>query len=136
MPSGSVHQAISKERTGFDFAKLHEWIDKPYKKFGADHRLFRHAYCEDDERTIRDYWNHEKGSGWGDKAVVEWLFHIAIDNLETAFKKARNAYSGMAYNFFEFGLLPDSKYIFFDFDRLNEAELCEEFKDAYDYGEE
>jgi hypothetical protein len=45
--------------------------------FGADHRVERHFYNEDDKNYIKGYWD-AKGEGLGEKAVVEWLFHIAI----------------------------------------------------------
>lgn len=136
MPSCKVHCRISKERTGFDFKNLHQWIDEPAKDLGLNHRTERHSYNLKDSKKIRDFWDKEKGEGWGDKAEVEWLFHIAIDNLDTAFKQAKKTYrKGNAYNFFKFGLIPDSKFIFFDFDNLNEEELAEEFEDSYELDE-
>ena len=41
----------------------------------------------------------------GEKAVVEWLFHIAIDNLATAFKMSSQSFSygPKTYNLMEFG---------------------------------
>lgn len=138
MPSVDTHCAISKDRTGFDFRELHEWIDAPYKKLGVDHRAVRHAYTRSDEKTISEYWDEKKGNGWGNKAVVEWLFHIALDNLSTAFKKAKSTYrKGNAYNFFKFGWEPSgSDYVLFDYGRLNEEELDKEFEDAYEIEEE
>jgi hypothetical protein len=133
MPSLRVHCAVSRERTGFNFKELHEWIDDPCKDLGINHRTERHSYNKKEENKICNYWDKEKGDGWGKKAVVEWLFHIAVDNLETAFKMARKAYRGdHAYNFFKFGMIPDSKFIFFDFDHLNEKELRAIFKDIYE----
>jgi len=133
MPSLRVHCAMSRERTGFDFKELHEWIDKPQKDLGMNHRTKRHSYNLEEEKTIKDFWN-DKEEGLGEKAVVEWLFHIAVDNLETAFKRAKKAYrTNNIYNFFKFGLLPESKFIFFDFDKKSEEELKKEFKEIYDY---
>ncbi len=126
MPSLKVHCAISRERTkGKDnFKKLHQWIDEPAKEKGINHRTERHSFNLNEKYFIQ--------SRWGKKAVVEWLFHIAIDNLETAFKEANRAYRGNnAYNFFKFGLIPESRFIFFDFDRLGESNLKEEFGDVY-----
>lgn len=129
MPRLRVHCRISKDRTGFNFKQLHQWIDEPYKKLGSDHRILRHAYTHDDERTIERYWEKERGKGWGKKAVVEWLFHIAMDNLETAFKEANQVYkNGRAYNFCKVAFLPNSKYILFHCDRLDDAQL----KDVFD----
>jgi len=131
MPSLKLHCRVSRERTGFDFKSLHEWIDEPRKKFGSEHRLKRHAYNKKDARQIKEFWDKEKGEGWGDKAIVEWLFHIALDNLNTAFKKARKVYGENVYNFFRFGLKPDSKYIFFDAERMNDGMMLKEFSDVY-----
>ena len=38
MPRHKVHCAISKKRTGNDFAELHQWIDKQTRSLGADHQ--------------------------------------------------------------------------------------------------
>lgn len=90
----------------------------------------RHAYNKKDEDAIREWWD-KKGEGLGQKAVVEWLFHIAIDNLHTAFKMAKKVYGFKAFNFFRFGLQNESKYIFFDFKPLSDERLFEEFKSTY-----
>lgn len=91
MPSVQVHCAISRERTkgknfsGREFRELHEWIDAPQKEMGINHRTERHSFNLKDKNYIQNRWD--------EKAVVEWLFHIAIDNLETANKFANNIYS-------------------------------------------
>ena len=131
MPSLRVHCAMSKERTGRDFKELHEWMDAPYKKYGHNHRLKRHAYTERDEKFIREHWD-KKQKGLGDKAVVEWLFHIAIDNLSTSFKKAKRTYGKRAYNYFIFGLSHHTRFIRFDFDRLTEHKLEDIFDKQWD----
>jgi len=86
MPSVKKHCAISKKRTRFAFGELHEWIDKDAKTTGVDHRKERHYFNLEDQKTIKDYWDERKGKGWGEKAIVEWLFHIALDNLDTAYQ--------------------------------------------------
>lgn len=132
MPSLKAHKNMSKDRTGFDFEELHKWIDEPQKDLGVNHRIERHSYNTGDEGKIKSYWDKKKGTGWGDKAVCEWLFHIAVDNMETAFKKGFKAYkSNNVFNFFRFGWSLNSKYIFYDFERLDQDELDEEFKDVY-----
>jgi len=104
MPSFKTHCAISKKRTGNDFAELHRWIDELAVTFGADHRIKRHYYNENDKNTIKKYWD-AKEEGLGEKAVIEWLFHIAIDNLYTAFKMSNKSFSygRKTYNFMQFG---------------------------------
>jgi hypothetical protein len=69
---------------GEPFSELHEWMDESYKELEENHRLIRHAYNTFDEKYIL--------KRWGPKAVVEWLIHIAIDNLETAFFKSKDCY--------------------------------------------
>lgn len=115
MPLGKVHRAISKKRTGFDFADLHKWIDEDEENLGVDHRIKRHAFNLADATYIE--------KRWGDKAVVEWLFHIALDNLSTAFKKSKKVYKNNTYNYLEFGF--EGKYIHTNFDRLPSDELSD-----------
>ncbi|MCK4647687.1 hypothetical protein KAT24_02045 [Candidatus Pacearchaeota archaeon] len=85
MPNQEVHCEISRIRTkGNSYQELHAWMDEASKYIGSNHRLERHFYTEE----YKDYITER----WGAKAVVEWLFHIAIDNLETANKFAINEY--------------------------------------------
>lgn len=85
MPNSEIHCAISKARTGSEFKELHDWMDEPQKWLGHNHRIERHSFNQDYKDFIMNK--------WGEKAVVEWLFHIAIDNLETANKFAFDIYS-------------------------------------------
>jgi hypothetical protein len=128
MPNLRTRCAISKQRTGYAFKELHRWIDSASEKSGPDHRTERHAYTEKDAETIREYWDRRKGSSWGNKAIVEWLFHIAIDNIDTAFKfsKRKMFYGKRAYNLLEIGI-QDSGYIHAAFDRLGKKEMEEKF---------
>ena len=116
MPSLKTHCAISMKRTGYDFAELHSWIDESAVTFGYDHRIERHHFNEDDKNAIK--------GRWGEKAVIEWLFHIAIDNLETAFKMSKQSFSygDRTYNLMQFGL-SRSGYIHCDFKRVDERDL-------------
>jgi hypothetical protein len=137
MPRHKVHCAISNQRTKGEenFSLLHRWIDEHHKEGGVNHRTKRHAYNEKEAKQIKEYWDKKLGRGWGDKAVVEWLFHIALDNLETAFRMSHKPYGWRTYNFFKFGFEPNSRFINFDFDRLDESGLEEEFEDTYEYEE-
>jgi hypothetical protein len=123
MPNFRTHCAISKKRTGIDFAELHRWLDKPTKDLGANHRKIRHHYNERDKKIIKKYWNAQ-GEGLGEKAVIEWLFHIAIDNLTTAFKMSSKSFSygQKTYNLMHFGL-NKSGYVHCDFERVDDSEL-------------
>jgi hypothetical protein len=69
----------------------------------------------------------------GEKAVIEWLFHIAIDNLYTAFKMSKqiSCYGDKAYNLMEFGL-KKSGYIHCNFEKVDEYELDSIFEDEPD----
>ncbi|MFW6105334.1 MAG: hypothetical protein ACOC7P_01990 [Chloroflexota bacterium] len=119
MPSLKTHCAISKKRTGFAFAELHKWIDEGTETMGVDHRKKRHYFNRKDQREIKDYWDARKGKSWGEKAIIEWLFHIALDNLETAYKLSLNgsSYGANTYNYIEVLLNPNG-YIDCKFDWL------------------
>ena len=107
MPNLRAHCAISRQRTGFEFEELNRWIDNPPEAniLGPDHRIKRHAFTIEDMEYIRKYWDERKGYGWGDKAVIEWLFHIAIDNIHTAYKLSIPHYGDSTYNFIKIGPL-------------------------------
>lgn len=126
MPDVKIHCAISLKRTGDDFAELHEWIDdsQALEEFGSDHRRKRHFFTEEDKNTI-------KGC-WGEKAVIEWLFHIAIDNLVTAYEMSSKdfSYGHKTYNLMKFGLCK-SGYVYCDFDTVDEREFKFIFEDDY-----
>jgi len=77
MPSNKIHCAISMKRTGKTFQELHYWIDGNGADKSVNHRNKRHGYTEE----LRRYVHNKFG---GDKAVSEWLFHIALDNLDTS----------------------------------------------------
>ena len=77
---------MSKQRTGQSYKELHVWIDEPRQWLRVDHRVERHSY----NRAIKAYVEGR----WGKGAVVEWLLHIAVDNLDTALKFARRASTG------------------------------------------
>jgi len=123
MPSFRTHCAISMKRTGNSFAELHRWIDEPRSRLGSDHRMERHYYNEGDKNYIKRYWD-AKREGLGEKAVIEWLFHIAIDNLATAFRMSSESFSygPKTYNRMEFGF-GRSGYIHCEFDRVEEEDL-------------
>ncbi len=129
MPSVKTHCAISLKRTGNSFAELHRWIDEPRSRLGSDHRIERHYYNEGDKNYIKGYWD-AKREGLGEKAVIEWLFHIALDNLCTAFKMSKQSFSygDKTYNMMEFGLTK-SGYIHCNFDRVDEGEFHFIFED-------
>jgi len=136
MPSVKTHCAISQKRTGNDFAELHRWIDGPTRELGYDHRIERHYLNQDDKNAIKRFWD-AKGKGLGEKAVIEWLFHIAIDNLYTAFKMSRQSFSygDKTYNIIEFGL-SKSGYIRCNFETVDEDELPFIFDDEDDFEED
>jgi len=128
MPSHKTHCAISKKRTGYDFSALHDWIDGPSKTLGKNHRTARHALNDTDMKTIKQYWDNKKGNGWGDKAVIEWLFHVSLDNHDTAFKISRRAYGGNRFNYYKFGLA-ESGYLYIVFNAIADSELKETFSE-------
>lgn len=131
MPNLKAHCAISYQRTGFSFEELHQWIDNPpdAKYLGSDHRIERHAYTKEDMNTIKDYWDRRKGPGWGEKAIIEWLFHIAIDNISTAFKYSKSHYGKNTYNLIEIGIAT-SGFINVKFNRASDKQLKNKFKSS------
>ena len=120
MPNVEQHCEISKKRTKKEYRGLHEWIDAPKKELGKNHRIERHA----DNEFYRDFIKKK----WGEKAVIEWLYHIAIDNLQTAFKTSHEIYGDKTYNYHRFAL-SKSDEIFFDCGKLSEVQLLKKFKD-------
>ncbi len=128
MPNFKAHCAISKKRTRDTFAELHQWIDHPPQAniLGADHRIERHAYNQSDMNYIKSYWEQKRGYGWGDKAVIEWLFHIAIDNISTAFKLSKKHYGENTYNVIKIGIT-NSGFIHVDFERQGDYQLRKSF---------
>lgn len=118
MPPLKTHCAISMKRTGNDFAELHRWIDEPASRLGYEHRVKRHYLNEADKVTIKGHLDARK-KGLGEKAVIKWLFHIALDNLATAFKMSSKSFSygPKTYNLMEFGL-SKSGFIHCSFERV------------------
>ena len=85
MPDLKTHCEISVSRTGQTFEPLHKWMDEATKFLKYNHRLERHFFTQEYAEFIE--------KEWGKKAIVEWLFHIAVDNLETANKFAIDTYN-------------------------------------------
>jgi len=102
MPSVDAHCLMSKERTGKEYRKLHEWIDAPNKELGYNHRIERHS----DNEVYRKYIKKR----WDEKAVIEWLFHIAVDNFETAYKSSFKVYK-KPFNYYKIGFTYDELLI-------------------------
>jgi len=120
MPNHNVHCAISKKRTGKSYSELHEWIDDQSftKLCGVNHRRYRHHYTIKDENYIR--------RRWGDGAVIEWLFHIALDNLETAHKRAQK-FGIEDKNYIKIAFDGESRYIYSEFRVITEGGMSQEF---------
>lgn len=118
MPKGKIHQAISNQRTGKTYKELHSWIDENKEDIGVNHRNKNHYYTEE----LREFISKKFG---GPEAVSEWLFHIALDNLDTSVSNdwihnlTRN-------NFHSFGFCEDG-FIYYLEDELDKEELEEEF---------
>lgn len=120
MPKHSVHCAISRERTGKSYCELHRWIDNNKDERSVDHRNKNHYYT----RELRDFVFKNFG---GAQAISEWLFHIALDNLDTYMITLWN-YEKERINFVKFGFREDGSYIYCDEDELSEEEMEEEFE--------
>jgi hypothetical protein len=118
MPSGKHHQAISKIRTGSSYARLHSWIDQGSEERGVNHRNKNHYYTEDLRKYISDNFG-------GPEAVSEWLFHIALDNLDTSVTNDW-MHKVSDSNFHKFGFTYDG-FIFYDEEKLSLDDLDDEF---------
>ena len=68
--------------------------------------------------------------------MVEWLFHIALDNIDTAFKVSQDCYGKSTYNYLEFGIA-STGFFHVNFDRYEDDELElffeEELEDFEDF---
>lgn len=122
MPSIEEHCKISLKRTKGkeSYKTLHEWIDEPKEYYGVNHRIERHS----DNEFIREYITKK----WDDKAVIEWLFHIAVDNLQTAYKASHNVYKDRTYNYYKFALA-EADEMYFDCGKLSGVKLVKKFKE-------
>jgi len=131
MPKWKIHFVLSRKRTkGNSYEKLHKWIDKNYEvDKDVNHRNNgRHIYTEENRKFI--YLNFG-----GDEAVSEWLFHIAIDNLNTSVINDWKTGISLS-NFHKFGFgdkNPDNNngFIYYAEDELNEEEIEEEFSEDF-----
>ncbi len=122
MPNWKTHFAMSKIRTGKSFENLHKWIDENKEDRGINHRSEKHYYTND----LKNYVSITFG---GAEAVSEWLFHIALDNLDTSVSNDWN-FANKDRNFYKFGFCNDG-YIFYSEDELNDDELDDEFSEEY-----
>lgn len=61
--------------------------------------------------------------------MVEWLFHIAIDNVHTAYKLSKIYYGDKAFNLIQIGINPDTNFINVDHERVSKWELRDIFND-------
>ena len=125
MPSNKVHCAISNKRTGEDYKELHQWIDENSDDQSVNHRSKNHYYCEELRKLVYDKFG-------GDEAVSEWLFHIALDNLDTSVTNDwKNGVSNN--NFHSFGFEPDG-FIHYEEEELSDSEM--EFNFSEDFEED
>ena len=72
MPSLKTHKAISKRRTGSDYARLHRWMDI---KEGINHRQINHNLK--DIGYLKRNWR-KYGKSYSE-VVKEFLHHITLD---------------------------------------------------------
>jgi hypothetical protein len=120
MPKWTIHFALSRKRTdGDSYEKLHKWIDENSEEEGVNHRNNgRHVYTNENRKYV--YFTFG-----GDEAVSEWLFHIALDNLDTSVNNDWN-HLKVDNNFHKFGF-KDNGFVYYDEAELEEEEMEEEF---------
>ena len=90
-------------------------MDECRTELGKDHRIHRHALNQNDLDYVKERFG-------GDKAIVEWLFHSAIDSLETAYKISKQVYGDSSYNFIMVGFAKNG-FIHAAFRTLADASL-------------
>jgi len=123
MPSNQVHCAISKKRTGKTYKELHQWIDNNADDKSVSHRSKNHFYSNE----LREEVFKKFG---GAEAVSEWLFHIALDNLDTSVTNDWN-YLKVNNNLHKFGFEPDG-FIHYEEDELDDSEMEDEFAEDFE----
>lgn len=123
MPHNKVHCAISKKRTGNTYKDLHQWIDDNKDDKSVNHRSKNHYYSEE----LRNFIYSKFG---GNEAVSEWLFHIALDNLDTSVINDWN-YLKIKNNFHKFGFEPDG-FIHYEEEELDDSEMEDEFSEDFE----
>jgi len=118
MPKNQIHCAISKQRTGKTYRELHKWIDFNSETTGVNHRNKNHFYSEELRKEIYSKFG-------GHEAVSEWLFHIALDNLDTSV--GNDWMRGLTdSNFHKFGFC-DNGFIHYEEDTLSDEDFEDEF---------
>lgn len=123
MPNQRTHRAISKIRTNKTYEELHKWIDDNNEERGVNHRNKNHAYTDE----LKNFVSNKFG---GSEAVSEWLFHIALDNLDTSVINDWN-YVKNDRSFFKLGFMPDG-FICYHEEELDKEELEDEFEEDYE----
>ena len=126
MPKWKIHFALSSKRTDRNsYEKLHKCIDKDDENDkDVNHRNNgRHIYTEENRKFIHLNFG-------GDEAVSEWLFHIALDNLDTSVTNdwMRKVSDN---NFHKFGFQDDG-FIHYEEHELNEDDFENEFPDDFE----
>ena len=102
---------------------MHKWIDDNKDDKSVDHRSAKHFYSKELKKEISENFG-------GPEAVSEWLFHIALDNLDTSITNDWNWLKNDR-NFFEFGF-EESGFIHYEEGKLSKSELRNEFGDDYE----
>jgi len=120
MPNWKTHFAISKARTEDNFKELHKWIDENKEDSGVNHRSKNHYYSEE----LKDIVSKRFG---GPIAVSEWLFHIALDNLDTSVTNDW-MHNLSDSNIHKFGFRADG-FIFYEENEVDDEFLINEFED-------
>ena len=125
MPLNEVHCAISKKRTGKTYKELHQWIDNNIDDRSVNHRRVNHR--SKNHHYSKELRKFVYTSFGGNEAVSEWLFHIALDHLDTSITNYwRNGVSDNNFHAFGFEL---NGFIHYDEAELTDSEMEENFED-------
>ena len=120
MPSTKDHQVISFKRTEKTYAELHDWMDEGTTERGLSHTSKNHVYSKE----LKDYIFNNFG---GKEAVSEWLFHIALDHLDTSVLNDWNNLD-IDTNLYKLGFQRDN-VVHYSEDVLDHNEFKKEFPD-------
>lgn len=123
MPTIRAHQAISEKRTGKTYEKLHRWMDNDKNTRGTDHQNEKHIYTDALKKEVYDKFGEEE-------AVSEWLFHIALDALDSSVIHDQET-KKLSINFQKFGFTRDGFVHYYEED-LSDESFKDEFEDDFD----
>lgn len=91
MPSGKEHCQSCREKYGYDFSEIHNWMDEPIALYSHAHRKERHDKNSTPDKAEQLFWNKvpEPYRKFNRDAVLDHLMldYVQPDNNHTASKQ-------------------------------------------------